>query len=215
MKREILKSWKPISYLTPVNHDQILNGKWFRLFTCVCWVEKQICKKNVISWSTKSCWCMKWNLISKRFKSHWMWWLSGIYNIFRSMKSRCNNPNNKDYDNYWWRWIKVCRNSFEEFYEDMSPGYINWLTIDRIDPDWDYHKRNCRWLERTEQTKNTRKSWKLMFNNKEYSLKWLIKELHMWRHNILSNLDTYWITVIKYPYWNKWCYTGKAKIYKQ
>jgi hypothetical protein len=41
-----------------------------------------------------------------------------LYNVWRGMKQRCNNPNNKDYRNYGGKGVKVCQqweNNFGAF----------------------------------------------------------------------------------------------------
>lgn len=74
--------------------------------------------------------------------------------IYAGIKHRCNNPNDKCYNRYWWRWIKCLRKTFEDFYNDMHVSYEEhyneyWeknTQIDRIDNDWHYCKENCRWV---------------------------------------------------------------------
>ncbi len=36
----------------------------------------------------------------------------------------------------------------------MWDDYIKWLSIDRIDNDWNYCKDNCRWIKLIEQQDN-------------------------------------------------------------
>ena len=76
------------------------------------------------------------------------------------MKDRCDNAKNQDYNYYWWLWISYdkTRSDFERFYNDMIEWYSDELTIDRINPHWNYCKENCRWSTRLEQSKNQRRN---------------------------------------------------------
>lgn len=94
-----------------------------------------------------------------------------IYNLWRAMKDRCQNPKNAAYKNYGGRGIKVCEswNDFSNFYADMGePGY--GLTLDRIDNDGNYCKDNCQWTGRSEQSLNKRSAVKLTINGKTLSV---------------------------------------------
>lgn len=84
-----------------------------------------------------------------------------IYRIWRSMRTRCNNPNTNNYDDYGGRGIKVCPewSDFNCFYNDMKDGYEDHLQLDRVDNDADYCKENCKWSTRAEQTRNKRNNY--------------------------------------------------------
>lgn len=77
--------------------------------------------------------------------------------IFSSMKDRCLNSNNKSYRWYGGKGIKICPEwlnnplSFEEW--ALHNGYVDGLTIDRIDEDKDYSPDNCRWITNIENAK--------------------------------------------------------------
>ena len=69
-----------------------------------------------------------------------------LYIIYSWIKQRCWYEKHNRYKNYWWRWIKNEWESFDEFYKDMWESYKEWLSIDRIDNDWNYNKLNCQWV---------------------------------------------------------------------
>lgn len=79
--------------------------------------------------------------------------------IYRWIRSRCDNVLYIQYKNWWWRWIKCEWTSFEEFYNDMKDSYVPWLSIDRIDNDWNYCKENCRWLTKSENSRKANKNY--------------------------------------------------------
>jgi hypothetical protein len=87
-----------------------------------------------------------------------------LYNIWSSMKKRCNNPNNENYQNYGGRGIKCLYDDFTDFYKDMYESYIEHCekfgekdtTIDRIDVNGNYEKGNIRWATIEEQSTNKR-----------------------------------------------------------
>lgn len=84
-----------------------------------------------------------------------------LYNTHRSMIRRCHYKEDKAYENYGGRGIKVCERwreplqGFPNFLADMGErpeGY----SLDRIDNDGNYEPSNCRWATRTEQNCNQR-----------------------------------------------------------
>lgn len=79
------------------------------------------------------------------------------YRSWSNMRSRCHNPNVKVYAQYGGRGIKICPewDEFEQFAKDMG-NRPNGLSLDRINPDGDYTRENCRWANYTQQATNRR-----------------------------------------------------------
>jgi len=79
--------------------------------------------------------------------------------ILRGMIKRCYDKNEPAYKHYGKRGIKVCDrwlNSYEDFIKDVGPKPTKKHSIDRINNDGNYEKSNCRWTDRTEQSRNQR-----------------------------------------------------------
>jgi hypothetical protein len=81
------------------------------------------------------------------------------YAIWINMKNRCLNPKRRDYERYGGRGITVCerwRNSFADFWADVSPRPSKIHQLDRIDNDGPYSPDNVRWATPAENSLNTR-----------------------------------------------------------
>lgn len=81
-------------------------------------------------------------------------------NVFEGMKQRCNNPKNKNYEQYGGRGIKICTewlNDPKKFFDwAIKNGYKEGLSIDRIDVNGNYEPDNCRWADNEAQCLNQR-----------------------------------------------------------
>lgn len=83
----------------------------------------------------------------------------GLYQSWKDMLTRTNNPNHKNYKYWGGRGISVCEGwkIYENFKKwALENGWEKGLTIDRIDCDKNYEPANCRWLDRKEQSLNLR-----------------------------------------------------------
>lgn len=101
-------------------------------------------------------WYTKHKKLLKEYNSY-----SRIYNIWRSMKQRCYNPNHTSYYAYGGRGIKVCeewKDNAQAFIEwAIKNGYADNLTLDRIDNDKNYQPSNCQWITQSMNSKKAPK----------------------------------------------------------
>lgn len=82
-----------------------------------------------------------------------------LYSTWKKMIDRCTNPKNKNYKDYGERGITVCEDwiSFINFENDMYPSYKEGLTLDRANTYDGYSKQNCRWADKTTQSRNIKR----------------------------------------------------------
>lgn len=80
-----------------------------------------------------------------------------LYNVWKSMRQRCNNPNCHDYIWYGGKGITICKEweDFSNFRKwAISSGYKKGLTIERKCGLGPYNSENCVWITIEEQQKN-------------------------------------------------------------
>lgn len=114
---------------------------------------------NLKAGKIKSCGCLKSENISKKVTLHGKT-NTPIYRIWSSMKKRCLNPNDKGYKNYGGRGISVCDRwvqSFENFLADVGEPPPN-CDLDRTNNEKGYSPENCKWVSRSENAFNRRRS---------------------------------------------------------
>jgi len=117
---------------------------------------------------------------------------TSLYKKWSGIKRRCLNKNEKNYKNYGGRGIKVCKNwmDFVGFYEDMASSYKQGLSIERIDNDGDYCKKNCEWISLEMQAKNKRGIVLLEYNG--------VKDTMMgWAKRLKVSYDPFRIKISK------------------
>jgi len=94
------------------------------------------------------------------------------YRIWQSMKTRCTNIRQPNYERYGARDISYTPDweTFQQFWEDMSDGYADDLTLDRIDNNKSYTKNNCRWVTPAQQNRNSRSAVMIRYDGENLCL---------------------------------------------
>lgn len=199
-----VKKWDVFWRLTAVGESE-KRWKWrYEKCVCECWAEKYVLREHLRHWKTRSCWCLARELSSKRLEKsrykHGMY-NTPLYKKYRWAKYRCDCPNAKWYAIYGGRWIKFLWGTFEEFYEDMHESYEKhvdefWAentTLDRINPNWNYCKENCRWATWQEQNDNRRSNTKIIYRDNVYpSISALSKSFGLPPYLVRERLRYWW-----------------------
>ena len=138
------------------------------LCICDCGNFHIVDTKNLTCGLTRSCGCFHNEVSSNTcIKVHTKHGLTfdksrrALYNVWRSIKQRCFNPNGHEYHRYGGRGITIC----DEWKDNpvafvdwcLSHGYKKGLEIDRIDNDGNYEPVNCQFISKTENIKKNAK----------------------------------------------------------
>lgn len=149
------------------------NGKVYWKCLCNCGKTTYATTSNLRCNKIKSCGCVKNEILVKRSTKHNQR-NTKLYEVWKSIKQRCLNPNNKAFVNYGKRGILICedwKNDFINFYNwSIKNGYSEGLSIDRINVDGNYEPSNCRWTTRIVQANNTRTNRYITIDNETKSL---------------------------------------------
>lgn len=162
------------------------SAKW----NCICDCGNYCIKasSSLRKFEKSSCGCWKAEITSKLFKKYDIK-NKKLYEVWQGMRSRCNYKGNSDYHNYGGRGIKISTewrdyNVFQKW--AIEHGYIQGLTIERIDVDGNYCKENCCWIENKIQAQNTRKVRRFIYKDKVYTIRQL-SDIFNVNHRTLVN----------------------------
>ena len=152
---------------------------------CECGNVVNVLRASLINGNTSSCGCLRKEIAKEKHTSHGMSKLP-TYKLWMGIKKRCENPNDKAYNNYGGRGIKVYDewHSFENFLRDMGEK-PEGMSLDRIDNDKGYYKENCRWATAFTQSNNKRNNKMLTYKNKTQSMSLWATEIGM-SYDVLS-----------------------------
>lgn len=163
---------------------------------CDCGNIVNVRSSNLINGHTKSCGCIRKEIIMNRDKERAIHndCNSRLYRIWHGMKNRCNNPNAYNYKNYGGRGITI-RPEWEEFIPfrewSNSNGYADNLTIDRIDVNGNYCPENCRWADIKTQNNNTTRNRLLTAFGETMNVAQWSEKVGIKRGVIYNRIDTY------------------------
>lgn len=130
---------------------------------CDCGNTTYVSSRDLITGHTKSCGCIQKDAVKKSRLVH------GdrdarLYRVWKSMKKRCENSNDKSYKYYGAKGVTVCKEwhdyscfrtwALQNGYDENAD--YGECTIDRINPYGNYEPSNCRWVGMDIQARNKR-----------------------------------------------------------
>ena len=154
------------------------------LCRCDCGNVVKVCGNSLSSGNTISCGCKRRSAIAKINTTH-----GGtnerLYHVWSSMKTRCFNPNSREYKWYGARGITVCDEwlDFESFRSWAKLNGYNetaqkWdCTLDRIDVNKGYTPENCRFVGAKTQQNNRRSNTMVTLYGRTQTLQQWCEEL--------------------------------------
>ncbi len=145
------------------------------LCKCDCGNIRKVRQDSLAKGASKSCGCWGAEQLSKKMKKHGhATGYSPEYRAWHHMRERCYNTNNKRYEDYGGRGIRVCDRwleSFENFLLDMGLRPSKEHSLDRYpDNDGDYEPDNCRWGTRLQQMNGRRNTVFVEHEGEKYSI---------------------------------------------
>lgn len=117
-----------------------------------------------------------------------------LHQVWLGMKDRCYCENDTEYKNYGGRGIRVCddwlgKDGAKNFIEwSFKNGYIEGLSIDRIDVNGNYSPDNCRWANTYVQANNRQNTLWVEYKEKRMSLKQLCDEVCINYHTVYNRI---------------------------
>lgn len=117
------------------------------------------------------------------------------YLAWLNMRSRCNNPNDREYPRYGARGITVApewEHSFEKFYADMGDKPGPEFSLERIENNDGYRPGNCRWATDIEQARNRSNNRRVEHNGVMKTLAQLRDESNIDDRLIWQRLENGW-----------------------
>ena len=159
---------------------------------CDCGNFKDVLRESLTRGLTRSCGCFKENnRLDVLYPNY-----TRLWNVWYEMKRRCYNPKDNSYKRYGGRGITICNewlNDFMSFYKwAIDNGYVyndkERLTIERINNDGNYEPKNCTWKTYKEQSLNTRRNRRFLFNGEMLTIKEISTKLNVKYDDLYNRL---------------------------
>lgn len=138
-------------------------GQQYLIVRCACGAEREVSRNSLRQGKSLSC----GDCSGKKAKRSKLSATRSDRARWHAMISRCHRQEYKVFQNYGGRGIRVCdrwrfgegdHDGFACFMLDVGPQPFPGAEIDRINNDGNYEPANVRWVTRSEQMSNTRRT---------------------------------------------------------
>lgn len=152
---------KKFGKLTVIRRDGYRRTQAAWLCRCECGNTFRAPTGGLLRGQNKSCGCLKHRLgmdnpTAIHGHSPKVGPKSPEFRAYNNARQRCINPHNISYKYYGGRGIEFRYESFVEFLKDVGKRPSQKHSLDRINNDGHYEKRNCRWSTHEVQVNNRR-----------------------------------------------------------
>lgn len=165
---------------------------------CRCGVERPVLECN-LGRCSRSCGCAQREATAKRNKTHGLRH-HPLYSVWFQIVQRCTNSKHKRWPRYGGRGITVCRrwtgpSGFSNFLADMGPKPSATSSVDRRHNGRGYSPANCRWANKTTQSRNSAKARILTVNGQRRCIAEWAEVTGIPRHTIQWRISHGWSAV--------------------
>ena len=115
-------------FVVSFSHTTPGGGNYF-ICACYCGTIKPTKAKSLLEGRSRSCGCLHYEEWGNRWRKHGQR-NSRLFNIWASMKARCNNPKSHKYSSYGARQITVC-----EQWQDDFTAFHTWAIANGYSDD--------------------------------------------------------------------------------
>lgn len=110
-----------------------------------------------------------------------------LFNLWKTIKNRCQNPKRKEYKYYGGRGILLCSEwqKAENFVRwALESGYKKGLQIDRINNNGNYEPKNCHFVTCKENCNNRRNALRFVCEGKSLTAEELSQKFNISKRTI-------------------------------
>lgn len=185
------EAWGRLTIIKFWGRDPKYPNKTLWQCECDCGRRLVVRTHNIRNGHTVSCGCFMRESCGNNFRTHGK---SGFreHRIWTQMLNRCLNVANPAYDSYGGRGIYVVRRwlKFENFFADMGVCPQR-RSLDRLDNDGPYCKRNCAWRTQKQQNRNKRNNHLVTYGGRTQTVAGWAEELGFEYGTLLNRLKAW------------------------